>query len=327
MTLHGRATRPDDLEQCLTLVGDHFLYDKVALRSLRAMWLDIISRDVGRSSVIYEEREPRRVIAFGVSVAVKRTRLAQIERGCAPFVARRLLDEWRIGEKPFLDEMALGAANGGDGLSLLATHDGAIETSDPARRAAILAGLAESFMVQHSGLNIVAFAHESFGFPKEFAADMGLIVRAEYPSYETLLADVPPNRKPLVFFMTREEAARRPGNLALNHVFLRFTAPQFAFMATERRLLRFALEGEADAAIADILAIAPATLKKRWARIYEAMEPVIGTRVHGDDGRRGTEVRRHVLRYVRQHPEELHAYRAPLAGERDMRSREATLAP
>jgi hypothetical protein len=67
------------------------------------------------------------------------------------------------------------------------------------------------------------------------------------------------------------------------------------------------MEGLPDDEIADISEIAPRTLKKRWADIYAAMEPVTGLSPGGEDGRRGTEVRRHVLRHVRQHPEELHA--------------------
>lgn len=324
MKLYGRTTRPGDLDQCLALVGDRFLYDDIALGSLRAMWLELITRDLGRSSVIYDECEPRRVVAFGISVAIERERFAEVDRGCAPFVARRLLDEWRAGVRPFLDEAAFAAANCGDGLCVLATHDGMIETDDPVRVAAILAAVAESFMVQHSGLNIAGFSHESFRFSREFAVEMGLIVRSEYPSYESILAGVPRNRQPFVVSMTRDEAARHPGNLVLNQMFLRFNAPQFAFAATERRLLRFALEGETDATIADILAIAPATLKKRWARIYEAMEAILGSNARGDDGRRGTEARRHVLHYIRHHPEELHAHRAPTTVARSAHSRAAT---
>jgi hypothetical protein len=59
------------------------------------------------------------------------------------------------------------------------------------------------------------------------------------------------------------------------------------------------------------LQIAPRTLKKRWARVYAEMEPVTGIAPGGEGGGRGAEVRRHVLRYLRQHPEELHAFAAP----------------
>jgi hypothetical protein len=40
------------------------------------------------------------------------------------------------------------------------------------------------------------------------------------------------------------------------------------------------------------------------------MEPVTGIAPGLGNGQRGAEIRRHVLRYVREHPEELHAYAA-----------------
>ena len=108
--------------------------------------------------------------------------------------------------------------------------------------------------------------------------------------------------------MSREQAERRPGNLTMNSLFLRFTPPLFHFNAIERRLLRFAIEGETDGRIADLLQIAPRTIKKRWAGIYLAMETVTGVPSGGSSGHRGAESRRHVLRYIREHPEELHAF-------------------
>lgn len=325
MKLHVRTTRAEDLEQCLALVTDRFLYDDVALRGLRAMWLDIISRDVGRSSVVFEDGAPRRVLAFGFSVAIERSRFEAIDAGCAPFIARRLLDDWRAGRSAYLDECAFAAANAGDGISLLVTHNGSIETTDPTFASAILSAVAEAFIVHHAGLNIAAFAHETFGLPKEFAADLGLKLRLENSLYEDLLAEVPPNRQPLVSSMTRNEAEKRPGNLALHQIFLRFTPPRFGFAAIERRILRFALEGVPDPAIAELLTIAPATLKKRWAHIYETMESVIGANSRGEDGHRGTEARRHVVLYVRQHVEELHAYRAQVANANVERRQTALL--
>jgi DNA-binding NarL/FixJ family response regulator len=115
---------------------------------------------------------------------------------------------------------------------------------------------------------------------------------------------------PFIMSMTREEAAERPGNLAMNQIFLRFTAPRCRLRLQQRRVLRFALEGTPDNQIAEILNIAPRTLKKRWAEIYAAMEPATGILPGLGTGQRGTEIRRHALRYVRDHPEELHAYSA-----------------
>ena len=79
----------------------------------------------------------------------------------------------------------------------------------------------------------------------------------------------------------------------------------------------------ADAVIAELLTIAPATLKKRWARIYETMETVLEANSRGENGHRGAEAWRHVVHYVRHHPEELHPHRAQTSPANAMRSRVA----
>ncbi len=94
----------------------------------------------------------------------------------------------------------------------------------------------------------------------------------------------------------------------MNMLFLQFAPPLFSFKSVERRLLRFAIEGESDERIADLLEIALRTVK-RWADIYLAMGTLMGIVSGGSDGHRGAEARRHVLRHIRQHPEELHSYR------------------
>ncbi len=122
--------------------------------------------------------------------------------------------------------------------------------------------------------------------------------------------------------MTRDEARRHPANLVMHQLFLRFTPPQCGLGKTERRLLRFAAEGLPDGTIAEALHVSPSTLKKRWSLVYASMENVIGIVSGCQTGQRGIELRRHVLHYIRQHPEELHAY---AMGEELARGRARTM--
>ncbi len=310
MKLLGRTTRPGDLDRCIEIARDGFLYDDESRADLRRMWLDVLARDVGRSAVVFEAGQPERILAFGVSAALTEARFQAIEASRAPFIGKSLLDDWRRGRDPFLDESAFATANANGGLHVVVSHNGIDETLDARLIPDALAALSENFLTQHAGCKIKAFLHESFGTRPEFAVDMGLRVTPYAPSYATELAGVSPDRKPVILTMTRDDAERHPGNLVLYQTFLRFTPPRCRLANAERRLLRYALEGTQDDAIADILDIAPRTLKKRWAEVYAAMEPVTGISPGGESGRRGAEVRRHVLRYVRQHPEELHAYSA-----------------
>jgi hypothetical protein len=310
MKFFGRTTRPSELDRCIDMVRDGFLYDAETRVDLRKMWHDVLSRDVGRSAVIFEADRPDRVLAFGVSAALTESKFDAIESTRAPFIAKSLLDDWRRGDDPFLDEASFATANGGEGLHLITLHNGVDESIGVRFLPDVLSVMSENFLTQHAGCNIKAFIHESFGVPPEFAINLGMRILPYASSSTGDLAAVPPDRKPTIITMTRADAERHRGNLVMYQTFLRFSQPRCRLANAERRLLRYALEGLPDDAIADILEIAPRTLKKRWADVYAAMEPVTGISPGGESGRRGAEVRRHVLRYVRQHPEELHAYSA-----------------
>ncbi len=308
MKLHGRTTQPEDLDQCLTSLRDRFLYSEDQLNHLRAMWFSLLSRDVARSAVVFDEAEPRRILAFGISAPLRQMRFDEILRDKAPFIARTLLDEWLSGRKPFLDEREYAFANASDGLSTYVLHNGLSEVVNTSNLPNVLSKLSEAFVTQHAGCQLRAIAHESFGVPPEFAMDLGMRVIEYASQHQRELSDSPVDRKSFIILMTRDHAEQHPGNLMLNALFLRFNPPRFSLNSIERRLLRFAVEGESDERIANLLEIAPRTVKKRWADIYLVMEPATGIPSGELLGHRGAEIRRHVLRYIRQHPEELHAY-------------------
>lgn len=309
MGLLGRTTQPEDIGQCLAIVRDRFLYSDDELKHLRALWLALLSRDIARSAVVYDETDPRRILAFGISAPVGRTRFDAILTERAAFIAKTLLMESVSGREPFLDERGYAEDNVSEGLNVVVLHNGVSEPLSADALPHVLLRLSENFLKQYAGCRLRALVHESFGVPAEFAIDHGMQLIEYAPEHRHQAARCADDRKPLIGFMSREHAERHPGNLMLNVLFLQFAPPLFSFSSVERRLLRFALEGESDVRIADLLEIAPRTLKKRWTEIYVVMQTVTGVPSGGLGGRRGAEVRRHVLRYIRQHPEELHAYR------------------
>jgi DNA-binding CsgD family transcriptional regulator len=309
--LLGRTTQPEDIDRCMYAVRDRFLYDDEQLKHLRSLWATLLFRDIARSAVVFDEADPRRILAFGIAAPLKQSRFDDIFRDRAAYITNSLLEECMAGKEPFLDEREYAAANASSGLSTFVLQNSISESLNTSSFTNVLSKLSETFVSQYAGCRLRAIAHEAFGVPPEFAIDLGLqvIEHAQPPNHR--FPDCPPDRKPsYIAFMTHEQAEQRPGNLTMNTLFLRFAPPLFSFKATERRLLRFAIEGESDERIAALLQIAPRTLKKRWSEIYIATEAVTGVPSGGMGGRRGAEARRHVLRYIRQHPEELHAYRA-----------------
>jgi len=93
--------------------------------------------------------------------------------------------------------------------------------------------------------------------------------------------------------------------------FFVYTPPRFNFNPSEQMLLNHSLMGETSEQLARSLFISTWTVKKRWHAIYQRvadvdaellLPPVTNT---PDATGRGTERRRHLLHYLRQHLEEL----------------------
>ena len=211
MKLHGRTTQPEDLDQCLVLLRDRFLYGEDQLNHLRAMWFTLLSRDIGRSAVVFDEAEPERILAFGISAALRQIRFDNILRDKAPFIARTLLDEWLADRKPFLDEREYALENASDGLNVFVLHNGISEVVKVLNLPNVLSTMSESFVTQYAGCRLRAVAHESFGVPPEFAIDLGMQVIEHAPEHHQQLADCPADRQSFITIMTREQAQQHPG--------------------------------------------------------------------------------------------------------------------
>jgi hypothetical protein len=89
--------------------------------------------------------------------------------------------------------------------------------------------------------------------------------------------------------------------------------PRFAFDCEEQRLLVLALDGNTDESIARLTNTSLTSVKKRFRGVYEKVRdattdwetPLCSETL---DGVRGIEMRRHLLRYLADHPEELRPY-------------------
>jgi hypothetical protein len=118
-----------------------------------------------------------------------------------------------------------------------------------------------------------------------------------------------------VFGQTRERALLEPVGSTVSFLF-RSVRPRYYFPASQRRVLRAALAGRSDNEIAAQLGVSRDAIKGTWKAIL--------TRVWDYDielaGQAATHRRRHVLEYVRQHPEELRPYERPSRAHRGSRA-------
>jgi hypothetical protein len=116
-------------------------------------------------------------------------------------------------------------------------------------------------------------------------------------------------RKPHVVGITRELEFARLGSWV--GTLFDYLPPRFGFSRSEQRMLLAALAGKSgtDEELAVALAVSLPTIKKMWRSVYRRMAEVqpkmVRDSARSGAAERGKEKRRHLLAYLRDHPEEL----------------------
>lgn len=313
-----------DLDQCLLLVTDRFLYDAAHLTALRRMWSYIVTSQSGLVHVIADVSDPSHVVHFGATVFVSDESADRYHRCMSPKIAYGLLEEWDAGRKPFLTRSEIAKANSSTGLNLVVIHHGHEDSLDDETLERLRFASNERAVRDFRGWNLRSFTNEVFTFnPERDGKEMGEVLGfrvGQYTDEQLHEAGIPVDKRPYVWMATRQDVATGPVGLALGMLFRSFSRPQFSFAAAEQDLLELALDGHTDVAIAGLMNSSLTTVKKRFRTIYEKVriasaaweEPLLSEPL--TDGARGVETRRHVLSYLRSHPEELRPFCRELRG-------------
>lgn len=308
MDLALRDAAPSDFGQCLALLASPFLCDPAQYDALCDFWWEIIRSGAGTAGIAADARDPGAIIHFGFSVFVSDERAAEYHRCTTPFIARRLVAEWAAGGHPFLRGPEIARTNAQPGLNLLVTHYGR-RPGDPRGDIANY----ESSRRALRGWNLRSFTVECFTEPQRdmraWGESLGYRV-LEYSSDRVRDAGIPIDRAPFLLTAARSDL---PGNAGYgaNMLFATFSPPRFGLNARQQQLLGLALDGGTDLSIARAAGISEAAVKKHFRTIYDKVsvtgivDSLTGKRAL--EGR-GTEARRHLLNYLRDHPEELRPY-------------------
>jgi DNA-binding CsgD family transcriptional regulator len=175
-------------------------------------------------------------------------------------------------------------------------------------------GLFEVCRRYYRGLNVRSWTHEIFDpYGGTIGGQAGFRVN-RYTDEQLRGRGIPMDMAPVVIMATREDAIAHPESQFLGMLFLSFAPPRFGFSFREQDVLRLAIEGHTDESIAKSLAESSSNVKKHFRAIYDKVElsgvkDALPCSETLPVGHRGTEMRRYVLNYLREHPEELHPYK------------------
>lgn len=317
MDLRHRKAEVADLAKCENLVRSTSSPNGGAKwLQLGQLWASIVRNDRQAWGVAFviedEDREAsQRLVAFCFSAFAGDeicSSQSDNDRSC---VTCRVADRLSHGAWPLLGLAQVAEANASCGLNLLILSYGrARSKQDAASDLYIRDYLTASFLSAHAGYNIQQVLAGCRAEDVDWAVRCGFRVRDETHAGREAVRRVRVcdcRRKVVPVSLSREEALEAPGTLA-SFLFVH-KRPRFLFRLGEQELLREALAGKTDEEMSYDLNVTLSTVKKRWIRIYDEVisrdSSIFPHHLEVKVNSRGAEKRRHLLEYLRRHPEEL----------------------
>ncbi len=313
INLITRDSRDEDLADCCKLYEARLPQITGLRLVLPEMWRELVATERMHLFLVENRSAPAeaRIVSFNATVFVTDQFCRAAQTSLPAYLGGQLARRCFSRGFPVLGPDEIARANGGEGLNVLLCFAGCAEKG--LSRDAILAireAQKEAFRLAHRGYRIKEFLGEAIGEAElRWLVAGGAHLRRYYP--KSFNGRFPPksSQRPWLVGLTKAEALSNCGSFLSG--FFVYTPPRFLFSRSQQILLRRSLMGETSKELAKSLLISPSTVKKRWEAIYERVAEVdpelFPPEIHNGEHAttRGTEHRRHLLQYLRLHPEEL----------------------
>jgi DNA-binding CsgD family transcriptional regulator len=316
INLIARKGTVEDLAECCALHGSLGLpYTKGSWRILPEMWRTLLSRGAMQLCLVANRARlvGSRTVSFSAVLFVTDDFCSEARLKLPPYLDVELAQQYLSGELPVLNHEQVARANAGAGLNVVMCFEGwAHDGLSPEQVLAVRAKQGEALRLGLSGYRVKEFLAYPLGEEAlQWMLNAGARIRRHYFNYfrnSTVFRSVF-SQRPCLVGLNKKEAFAYPGS-SVAGLFI-YTPPRFLFSRSQRVLLRHALSGETCETLAASLSVSRWTVKKRWHAIYERvadvdselLPPSIAYGAHASS--RGSERRRHLLNYLRQHLEEI----------------------
>ena len=302
--MNWREVEEADLLDCLSIDprvwGDEIVGRERAL----AAWKEL-TRTLSFNSAVIQAAGPdgvKQKLAFGSSVFVT-AEFAKYElENPRPGVNSRVIASIVSGESVVLPEANLSDSSNPLDVVILSCNYryGEMNAEQTTQMEMILP---VSFATLHVGYRLNRILSET-------VCERQLKVYESSGVWRTI-AKFPGEGRALIV-LTEEGAFSTSGSIAVP--LFQYRRPVLHLRDTEKQLLCEAMNGEADHALAARMNLSLASVKKRWACLYDRIADVRPDLLPDAESRgwnesRGPQKRHRILAYVRSHPEELRPFR------------------
>lgn len=316
-----RLATEDDFDACLQLLraNGRVSPSEATLQALPALWSAYLAQDRRRPKpfAVWEDAAADGTMvlhAFGVAVFVSDAVYADLLQSAGPSIADAYYGLVLDGAPGIaLDTQAIARANAGQGLNLISPmyvqRYWDFQHPDTQR---LLPLTAAAWYLNITGFNVRRMLSEYHG---ERAAQFICASGAQRVRNFAPPPGRPPETHAPIWFEHHRERMPPPGVFgSMGQWIQRPPPPRMRLTPAQQAVAFLALQGDTDQRIAARLQISTDAVKKVWrAIIVQAMENVPALRAgpepkaqgDGESAVRGTERRRIVIEFLRQHLEEL----------------------
>ena len=275
----------------------------------KAVWAELLGRESVWSLVIEDADAESRPLSLSLFAFVSDRLADRVESAQCPGIGTSLIERFLSrGDEPLSLER-VRAAHFGEGLNLLSLHTVGLDVPLGDASTGIVGELRAYLSFQAArGYRIKRCLREVYG-PQAMASFLagGWRLRSDYADYFGSSVPTPSLERPFLLGLNRDEAEPKEAGGAKMAAMFHMYPIRLELRRVHRELLTAALEGLTDLELSQRLSVSPSAVKKRWASIYEHVEgkvPGMPPSTLRTDQTRGLERRRHVLNYLRAHPEE-----------------------
>ena len=318
MSLRSRTMQPRDVRECAEIIVAHPAIGaryRHSIKDLSQAWLRLLDCEAKTALVLEELNGSKATICFvGVSIFASDDFVREIKTPPLFWVGPELAQRLIRGNSPVLSSRQFRDANSRGGLTTVTWE------------ACIRAGYETHIELHRKILGMFIEHHRGYLWKEAIASQLESVERLQgqvqtgglfwNPARGRYAKTLKGNlqefvRRPHIVGVTRALEHGRPGSWV--GALFDYHPPRLGFSPREQRLLQAALEGErgTDQELAGGLGVSLPTIKKMWLSLYrrvaDRQPEIIPASLRPETGtsERGKEKRRHLLAYLREHPEEL----------------------